>query len=129
MLEVGMKNSSSIVVTPENTAARLRSGTLDVFATPAMIALIEETCWKMVQPELEEGAGTVGTKVNINHTAPSVIGKTVRCEAVLTEIDRRKLTFEVICTDENGTVGWGLHERFIIDNARFMDEASKQSPQ
>ena len=128
MLEVGMKGYAETVVTSENTAANLCSGALNVFATPAMIALIEETCWKMVQPELEEGSGTVGTKVNINHTAPSIIGKTVRCEATLTEIDRRKLTFEVICKDNDGVVGWGIHERFIIDNARFMDKALKQSP-
>ena len=77
----------------------------------------------MIQPELEEGLGSVGTKVNVSHMAPSAIGKTVMCEATLIELDGRKLTFEVVCSDENGVVGMGTHERFIINNEKFMAKA------
>ncbi|SCX82281.1 Predicted thioesterase [Pseudobutyrivibrio sp. AR14] len=123
MLEIGMKGSAETVVTIDNTAKAFTSGALEVFATPAMISLMEETCWKMIQPELEEGLGSVGTKVNVSHTAPSAIGKTVACEATLIEIDGRRLTFEVVCSDENGMVGMGTHERFIINNEKFMAKA------
>ncbi len=123
MLEIGMKGSTETVVTIDNTAKAFTSGALEVFATPAMISLMEETCWKMIQPELEEGLGSVGTKVNVSHMAPSAIGKTVLCEATLIEIDGRRLTFEVVCSDENGMVGMGTHERFIINNEKFMAKA------
>lgn len=123
MLEIGIKGSAETVVTIDNTAKAFTSGALEVFATPAMISLMEETCWKMIQPELEEGLGSVGTKVNVSHTAPSAIGKTVVCEATLIEIDGRRLTFEVVCSDENGMVGMGTHERFIINNEKFMAKA------
>ena len=124
MLEIGMKGNAETVVTLDNTAKAFTSGALEVFATPAMISLMEETCWKMIQPELEEGLGSVGTKVNVSHLAPSAIGMTVMCEATLIEIDGRKLTFEVVCSDENGMVGMGTHERFIINNDKFMAKAS-----
>jgi predicted thioesterase len=88
-----------------------------------MIALMEETCWKMVQPELEEGLGSVGTKVTVSHMAPSAIGSTILCEATLIETDGRKLVFEVVCSDENGMIGMGTHERFIINNEKFMAKA------
>ncbi len=123
MLEIGMKGNAETVVTLDNTAKAFTSGALEVFATPAMISLMEETCWKMIQPELEEGLGSVGTKVNISHTAPSAIGMTIMCEATLIEIDGRRLTFEVVCSDENGVIGLGTHERFIINNEKFMAKA------
>ena len=123
MLEIGMKGSAETVVTIDNTAKAFTSGTLEVFATPAMISLMEETCWKMIQPELEEGLGSVGTKVDVSHMAPSAIGMTIMCEATLIEIDGRRLTFEVVCSDENGMVGMGTHERFIINNEKFMAKA------
>jgi predicted thioesterase len=78
----------------------------------------------LVQPELEEGLGTVGTKVNVSHMAPSAIGMTILCEATIMEIDGRKITFEVICSDENGMIGMGTHERFIINNEKFMAKAT-----
>ena len=123
MLEIGMKGNAETVVTLDNTAKAFTSGALEVFATPAMISLMEETCWKMIQPELEEGLGSVGAKVNVSHMAPSAIGMTIMCEATLIEIDGRKLTFEVVCSDENGMIGMGTHERFIINNDKFMTKA------
>lgn len=118
-----MKGTAETVVTLENTAAAFCSGTLEVFATPAMIALMEEACWKLVQPELEEGSGTVGSKVDICHLAPSPVGNVVRCEAELAEIDGRRLVFNVVCFDGGREVGKGTHERFIINNERFMAKA------
>ena len=125
MLEVGMKGTAQTKVTEENTAKAFCSGALDVFATPAMLSLMEETCWKMVQPELAEGEGTVGTKVDISHDRASAIGHTITCEAVLTEIDSRRLVFEVKCFDGDNVIGKGTHERFIINNEKFMEKANK----
>ena len=100
------------------------SGTLDVFATPALIALMEETCWRSVANELEEGCGTVGTLLEIKHTAPTPVGMKVTCESTLTEVDGRRLVFEVIARDAKGVVGEGKHERFLIQNEKFQMKAN-----
>lgn len=122
-METGIKGRQETMVTMENSAKALGSGLLEVFATPAMIALVEETCWKSVQPELAEGEGTVGTKVDIAHIASTPVGLKVWCESELTEIDRRRLVFKVEIYDEKGKIGEGTHERFIINNAKFLAKA------
>ena len=100
MLTVGIKGKEEIVVTDANSAKTMGSGTLDVFATPAMIALMEKTAWKSVAPYLEEGCGTVGTLLNVTHDAPTPLGMKVWCESELTEIDGRRLVFSVAAFDE-----------------------------
>ena len=100
------------------------SGTLDVFATPAMIALMEQTAWQSVTPYLEEGQGTVGIRLEISHDAPTPLGMEVSCESELVEIDGRRLVFEVVAKDALGTIiGKGRHERFIIDEEKFQKKA------
>ena len=105
MLTVGIKGKEEIVVTDANSAKTMGSGTLDVFATPAMIALMEKTAWKSVAPYLEEGCGTVGTLLNVTHDAPTPLGMKVWCESELTEIDGRRLVFSVAAFDETGKIG------------------------
>ena len=73
--------------------------------------------------ELEEGSGTVGISLNITHDAPTPVGMEVTCESVLTEIDGRKLTFEVEARDEKGVIGKGIHERFIVNDKKFQEKA------
>ena len=124
MLETGIKGTRTVTVNEENTAKAMGSGTLDVFATPALIALMEETCWRSVANELEEGSGTVGTLLEIKHTAPTPVGMKVTCESTLTEVDGRRLVFEVIARDAKGVVGEGKHERFIIQNEKFQMKAN-----
>ena len=117
-----------ITVTGNLTAAAVGSGTLNVYATPAMIALIEETAWKSVAPYLEEGQSTVGTRLDVSHVAPTPLGMTVRCETELTEVDGRRLVFAVNVYDEAGLIGKGTHERFIIMSEKFQAKAdSKKS--
>lgn len=99
------------------------SGTLDVFATPALVALMEETCWRSVADWLDEGCGTVGTLLEIRHTAPTPVGMEVSCESVLKEVDGRRLVFEVTARDAKGAVGEGRHERFVIQNGKFQAKA------
>lgn len=123
-LQTGIKGKQIIKVDETNTARTMGSGTLDVFATPAMIALMEQTAWKSVEAELEEGAGTVGTFLEISHDAPTPLGMEVTCESELTAVNGRELIFEVKAYDERGTVGKGIHKRFIINEQRFMEKAS-----
>ena len=123
MLTVGIRGEQSQAVTPENTAKTMGSGTLDVFATPALVALAEKTCWMSVAPELDEGCGSVGTKLELEHTAPTPVGMTVTCESELTSVEGRKLVFHVTLHDEKGPVGGGTHERFIINNTKFAAKA------
>ncbi len=120
MLQPGIKGHKEQVVTPAMSAARVGSGMVDVFATPMLVALMEQTCYESVLPHLDEGQGTVGTQVNISHTSATPIGRRVWCDSELIEVDRRRLVFSVKACDEAGPIGEGTHERFVIDTARFM---------
>lgn len=123
---IGTKGHLEQVVTEELTAARIGSGLVKVFATPMMIALVERTCNESVIPLLEAGQGTVGTKVEITHSAATPVGMKVWCDSELVEVDRRRLVFKVSAYDECGLIGEGMHERFIIDSERFQEKANKK---
>ena len=122
MIQPGIKGRREQTVTPEMSAARIGSGLVEVFATPMMVALIEQTCLESVLPQLEEGQGTVGTLVNVSHVSATPVSMRVWCESELVEVDRRRLVFKVKAFDECGLIGEGTHERFIIDNAKFMEK-------
>ena len=125
-LEAGITAKQTITVTEQMTAKVLGSGKLDVYATPSMIALMENTASNSVEECLEEGQGTVGTLINVKHTSATPVGMEVTCETTLTEVDRKRLVFEVKAYDAAGLIGEGVHERFIIDNARFMEKAGNK---
>ena len=125
-METGIKNSIELIVTNDKTAATMGSGTLEVFATPAMIALIEETAWKSVMPYMEDKQATVGTKLDICHIAPTPLGMIVKCKTELIEIDGRRLKFKAEVYDEKGLIGKGTHERFIIDVEKFQAKANSK---
>ena len=126
MLQTGIKGKIERIVTQELTAQVMGSGELPVFATPAVIALAEETAWRSVAPELEPGQGTVGTELHIEHIAATPVGMKVCCETELIEIDRRKLTFSVELFDEVGVIAKGTHCRFIVENEKFLKRAEKK---
>lgn len=128
-MQTGTKNTIERKVTEELSALSMGSGTLRVFATPAMIALIEETCWRSVAQQLEEGQGTVGTLLNVKHLAPTPLGMTVKCESELIEVDGRRIAFSVNVYDETGLVGSGTHERFIINESKFQAKANSKLPE
>lgn len=123
MLEVGLKGSFTVNVTDENTAKTMKSGDLDVFATPALVAALEAASVDAISNEIEDGYTSVGIKICVNHTAPSVCGMTVTANAELIEINQRQLTFKVSAYDEKGLVGEGEHIRCIINSNRFMEKA------
>ena len=104
------------------SSARVGSGLVEVFATPMMVALIEQTCLESVLPYLDEGQGTVGTLVNVTHVSATPVGMRVWCDSELTEVDRRRLVFKVKAYDEAGLIGEGTHERFVIDTVKFMEK-------
>jgi predicted thioesterase len=124
MVEPGIKGHKATMVTEDNIASTVGSGTLPVFATPMMIALIEATASESVAAVLEDGKSTVGTRLDVAHSAATPVGMQVDCETELIEVDRRRLVFKVIVYDSVGEVGSGIHERFIVDDAKFMEKAT-----
>ena len=121
-ISVGAVGTASAVVTPENTAA-VGSGALPVFATPYMIALMENAACNAIADGLEEGQSSVGTKLDVSHDAATPVGMHVTAKAELVEVDRRRLVFRVTAEDDAGPIGQGTHERFLITADKFLAKA------
>lgn len=119
-LKPGIRNIGEMTVTEDLCANAWGSGGLQVYATPAMIALMENTAWASVEPCMEEGRSTVGTKLDVSHLSASPVGAHITCESELLEIDGRRLVFRVSASDDAGPIGEGQHERFIINVEKFM---------
>lgn len=119
-LHPGLTGRAETVVTDANTAAAVGSGLVPVFATPHMIALMEGAAVNAVLPCLSEDEGTVGTHLNVSHSAATPIGMKVWAEATLTAVEGKKFTFEVAAFDEHGEIGRGTHERFLIKPEKFL---------
>lgn len=126
MIKVGVTGETKDVVNESNIAKTLRSGELKVYATPAMVALMEEAAYKSIQDELEEGKGSVGILMNIKHLTSTPIGMEVIAKSELIEIDRKRMVFKVEAFDERGKIGEGIHERFIIDNEEFQNKTDNK---
>lgn len=122
MLTTGLTYIQEITVEPKDTAAVYGSGKLEVFATPALIALMENTALKCIESRLENHQDTVGIEISAKHLKATAVGKKVSCRATLTEIDGRKLHFELEARDETGIIGTAVHDRFIIDPVKFMSK-------
>lgn len=120
MLEAGLKYESTTTVGEKNTAVALGSGDMAVFATPAMVALMENAAMLCVADHIAEGSATVGTAIATSHVKASPVGATIRAEAELTEVDGRRLEFVVRAYDERGLIGEGRHTRFVVDRERFL---------
>ena len=121
MVSAGQTATSTVTVTESNIAKTMKSGSLEVFATtPAMCALMEEAAQAAVQPHLEKGEGTVGISISISHDAPSPMGSTITAKATVTAVEGRKITFNIEASDGVGIIGKGTHERFVINNEKFM---------
>lgn len=121
-MEIGLKHVSTTLVSAANTAATLGSGDMDVFATPAMVALMENAAMLAVKDHLPEGSATVGTQINTSHLKASPLGATITASAELTAVDGRRLTFAVKAWDEKGIIGEGSHTRFVVDRERFLSK-------
>lgn len=121
-LKVGLKHEASTTVADSNTAIAFGSGGVRAFGTPAMIGLMEKAAAELADQYLPAGQTTVGTVVNINHTAATPVGMKVTAQAELLEIDGRRLVFKVDAMDEAGPIGSGTHERFIIVLEKFLQK-------
>ena len=125
-IEIGDKITLSEDVTDELTAARWGSGSLPVYATPAMTLLVERAAVKLLEGKLDEGMTTVGTNLNISHVSATPVGCKVTCQCHLTEINRKKLEFQVEIMDNKGRIGIGTHERYIVAADSFLDNAKQK---
>lgn len=125
-IRIGLIYKTEKVVKKEDTASAYGSGLVEVFATPAMIALMESASQQCIKSLLPKGFSTVGIHINVSHVKATPIGMKVFCKAKLIEVDERKIVFEVIASDEEGGIGSGTHTRFIIDNKEFMEKLNQK---
>jgi len=123
-ISVGLRGSARQKVNETNTALAYGSGGINVFATPAMIGLMEKAALSSVEPLLPEGYTTVGTKVDVQHLAATPLGGVVEARSELREVDGRRLVFTVEARDEQELVGKGTHERFIIPTEKFLQKVA-----
>ncbi len=121
-MNINDSKSVKITVTKENCASAVGSGALDVFATPAMVALMENAACEVIKNSLEEGQSSVGTKVDVSHIKATPLGDEVQATATLLEIDGRRLVFRVSASDSKGIIGEGRHERFIVNVEKFLSK-------
>lgn len=120
----GITGEKSVAVTLQNTAVAMGSGDLRVFATPAMIALIEGCCAESIEDELDEGITTVGAAVNVVHVSASPVGAGIVCKSKLDAFDGRRLDFSVEVFDNTGMIGRGTHTRFTVNSDSFQKKAN-----
>ncbi len=118
-IKIGATHTTEFVVTQDRLASVAGSGTLDVFATPWMIAFMELTALHCAAPFMDEGETTVGTQVNVNHVAACGVGEKVYFTATIAEVDRKRIVFDVSARTDKWEIGNGRHERFVIDIAKF----------
>ena len=123
-VQVGLKNMVSEEVTEEKTARAMGSGSLPVYATPAMTCLMEKAATEAVEALLPEGWTTVGISLHVAHTAATPVGLTVRAEAEVTAVEGRKIIFTVRAYDDQGVIGVGSHERFAVAKEKFLAKAA-----
>ena len=120
MLKEGLEYTSEVIVTLANCASAVGSGGLEVFATPSMVALMENAAMNCIAPYLPEGSTTVGAEINTTPVKPSALGATIRAVAHLVTFEGRKLLFNVEAYEGESCIGKGTHVRFIVDIERFM---------
>lgn len=121
-ITVGMKGEVFTEVEREDTAAEVGSGSLLVYATPCMVALMEGAACEAIEEALPEGQTTVGTELNIQHLSATPVGLEVRAEAVVTAVEGKIITFELHAYDEAGEIGKGTHKRCLVNSQKFLDK-------
>ncbi|MDD6060295.1 MAG: thioesterase family protein [Ruminococcus sp.] len=125
-IECGIKGTAEIEVSAAELAVNVGSGSLDVFATPAMIMLMEKAACSCLADYLENDETTVGTALDVRHISATPLGMKVSAEALLTEINGRELTFNVTASDEAGKIGEGIHKRFLVYGEKFMAKTNSK---
>lgn len=126
-LKTGLTGLARAEVDFSNTATTYGSGSIDVFATPAMVGLMEKAALSSVNPLLPEGYTTVGISIDVKHIAATPVGGKVEARVELVEIDGRRLVFNVEAHDDVELVGQGTHQRFIVATEKFLQKAAQKS--
>jgi len=119
---VGMKGETSTVAEREDTAAEVGSGSLLVYATPCMVALMEGAACEAINQALPENKSSVGIELCIKHISATPVGLEVRAEAEVTNVEGNIITFQLTAFDEAGKIGEGTHKRAIISTQKFLDK-------
>ena len=126
-IPIGTKGRAEENVSDFRTAIAMQSGELPVYATPAMAALMEKAAYTSIAPFLDNGKTSVGTMLNITHSASTPTGGAIRAEAEVTEVDGRRIAFSVKAFDSVGLIGEGTHERFIVTAESFLAKSKKRA--
>lgn len=125
-LKAGEKNIAASIVTENDTALKVGSGSLKVLSTPKMVALMEKSAADLAEKFLPENFTSVGIFLEVHHTAPTPIGLKIFAESEIKKIEERKIFFEIIARDEHGEIGRANHTRFIVDREKFQEKADKK---
>ena len=126
MLKQGLTGKEQTIVSHSNCALTMGSGSLEVYATPAMIALMECAAANSVKAHLEPGKTTVGVSIDAKHVSATPLGMTISCESELVEIDGKRLVFKITASDRCGVIGTAMHERMIVDAKRLLEKAASK---
>ena len=124
MLKTGLTGREQTIVSLSKSAKEMGSGSLEIFATPALCALMEAAAVNSLSGCLDVGKTTVGISMNLKHTAPTALGMTVGAESELVEIDGRRLVFKITAYDKAGVIGTAEHERIIVSSDRMLEKAA-----
>ena len=128
-LKIGAEATVQLTVSTADTALSMGSGTLEVLATPAVVALMEQAACKVLEHSAEPGTTTVGTHISIEHLSASPVGASVTAKAVLTQAEGRKYCFDIEAYDNAGLIAKGKHERFLVKSGRFMEKTNHKVSQ
>ena len=126
MIEKGLKGTAAVKADNSNTAKTMGSGSLDVFATPAMVALMEKSAVNAIADYLGDGETTVGTYLGIEHISATPVGMEITAVSEVTEVNDREIVFSVEASDNAGVIGKGTHKRFIVNSEKFMNKTNSK---
>lgn len=127
MIIKGITAQITRTITEEDTAEKVKSGSLPVLATPVLSAAMEEAAVKALAPFLSDHETTVGGSISLIHKAPTLPGHTITVTATVTEVRGKKISFHITASDENGDIGEADHDRFLVDSVKFMEKAEKRN--
>ncbi len=126
MLKQGLLGKEQTIVSHSNCALTMGSGSLEVFSTPSMIALMECAAANSVKAHLEPGKTTVGVSIDAKHVSATPLGMTITCESELVEVDGKRLVFKITASDKAGVIGTATHERMIVDAKKLLEKAASK---
>jgi fluoroacetyl-CoA thioesterase len=127
MIIKGITAQITRTITEEDTAEKVKSGSLPVLATPVLSAAMEEAAVKALAPFLSGHETTVGGSISLIHKAPTLPGHAITVTATVTEVRGKKISFHITASDENGDIGEADHDRFLVDSVKFMEKAEKRN--